>query len=141
MYLVLYRCVHTRLSPTLPRARARENRNGQKQGPAWGGGSRAAGGKGGRRDGQSEVAATSAAHTARDEDRSLTQLLRSNLLSLRAAFFQHASFLEFLPAPERVDHSRVVPGGDLKGAASGVPGDQEEGEEEIEEELDPEVRV
>lgn len=76
-----------------------------------------------------------------DDDRSLTQLLRSNLLSLRAAFFRHASFLEFLPAPERVDQSRVVPGGNVEGSASGAPEDQEEGEGGVGEELDPEVRV
>lgn len=126
--------------PTLPRAPS-QNRNGQNQGPAWGGGSRAAGGRGGRRDGESELAATSSAHISPDDDRSLTQLLRSNLLSLRAAFFRHASFLEFLPAPERVDQSRVVPGGDLEGAASGAPEDQEEGDGEVGEVLDPEVRV
>lgn len=76
-----------------------------------------------------------------DDNRSLTQLLRSNLLSLRAAFFRHASFLEFLPAPERVDQSRVVPGGDAEGASSGAPEDQEDGEGGGGEELDPEVHV
>eukprot|EP00903_Cladosiphon_okamuranus_P015016 g13894.t1 len=110
-------------------------------GPVWGGGSRAAGRRGGRREGESELASTSSAHMPPDDNRSLTQLLRSNLLSLRAAFFRHASFLEFLPAPERVDKDRVVPGGDLEDVASGVPEDQEEGDEGVGEVLDPEVTL
>lgn len=57
------------------------------------------------------------------------QQLRSNLLSLREGLFRHSSFLEFLPAPAKVDKSRVVP-------RKGVEGSTTEDEEE---ELDPEV--
>lgn len=71
----------------------------------------------------------------------MTQLLRSNLLSIREALFRHASFLEFLPAPETVDRTRVVPGGDADGIPSRTPGDEEEDTEGIgEDALDPEVR-
>ncbi|CAM9439487.1 unnamed protein product, partial [Hapterophycus canaliculatus] len=85
--------------------------------------------------------ATSSTPTASDDDRPLTQLLRSNLLSVREALFRHASFLEFLPAPETVDRARVVPGGDVEGAASRTPEEEEETDGSGGEELDPETFV
>ena len=74
-----------------------------------------------------------------DNGQSLTKLLRSSLLSLREALFRHASFLEFLPAPERVDRKRAVQWG---GVGDGLPGEVGEGaaEDKDGEELDPEVK-
>ncbi|CAM9256084.1 unnamed protein product [Ectocarpus sp. 12 AP-2014] len=82
-----------------------------------------------------------------DDDRTLTQLLRCKLLSIREALFRHASFLEFLPAPERVDRNRHVPGVDVDvgvGQEDGAhqPGEEEEEEREKgEDEIDPEVTL
>lgn len=72
---------------------------------------------------------------ADSSDHTLTQLLRANLLSLREALFRHASFLEFLPAPEKVDRRRTVPGGDVD--ATGAQGREKETKEAGE--VDPEV--
>ncbi|CBJ30237.1 conserved unknown protein [Ectocarpus siliculosus] len=85
-----------------------------------------------------------------DDDRTLTQLLRCKLLSIREALFRHASFLEFLPAPERVDRNRHVPGVDVDvgvGREDGAHHPEQEKEEEEEErevggdEIDPEVTL
>ncbi|CAM9618005.1 unnamed protein product [Scytosiphon promiscuus] len=110
------------------------------KGPAWGVGSSSDRPEG--VGGGSEYAATSSTPAALDDDRTLTQLLRSNLLSIREALFRHAAFLEFLPAPETVHHTRVVPGGDADGpAVSQTPEQEEETEEGGGEELDPEVTL
>lgn len=77
---------------------------------------------------------------ATNNDRSLTGQLRSSLLSLREALFRHASYLEFLPAPERVDRKRAVQG---DGVGGGIPGGTGDGAGEVNagDELDPEVRL
>ena len=76
-----------------------------------------------------------------NNNRSLTDLLRSSLLSIREALFRHASFLEFLPAPERIDRKRVVQGeGGMEGGIPGrLAGDGSGQEKGGGEELDPEV--
>lgn len=75
-----------------------------------------------------------------NNDGTLTEQLRSSLLSLREALFRHASYLEFLPAPERVDRKRAVQG---EGVGDGIPGGTGDGagEENGGDELDPEVRL
>lgn len=65
--------------------------------------------------------------------KNLAQLLRFSLLSLREAFFRHATFLEFLPAPERVDRKRFVPEWDVEGPTARASQD------EMEEQIDSEV--
>lgn len=72
-------------------------------------------------------------------DQNLTQLLRSNLLSLREALFRHASFLEFLPAPEKVDRRRTVSGGGVDATSSRGQEEEEAGVGGAREEIDPEV--
>eukprot|EP00904_Undaria_pinnatifida_P004042 jgi/Undpi1/13639/HiC_scaffold_9.g03293.m1 len=78
-----------------------------------------------------------------NNNRSLTDLLRSSLLSIREALFRHASFLEFLPAPERIDRKRVVQGeGAMEGGIpGGLAGDESGQEKGGGEELDPEVAL
>lgn len=68
---------------------------------------------------------------------SLTQRLRSILISLREAVFRYASFLEFLPAPERVDRRMIVPGAGVDGEGIGnKKGQDQEKDVDV---LDPEV--
>lgn len=65
--------------------------------------------------------------------KSLAQLLRFSLLSLREAFFRHATFLEFLPAPERVGRKRFIPEWDVEGPNTKAS------QGEMEEKIDSEV--
>ncbi|CAM9400850.1 unnamed protein product [Ectocarpus fasciculatus] len=112
--------------------------------PGWGGGINRPQEDQDRRSDHTITSSTPAASD--DDDRTLTQLLRCKLLSIREALFRHASFLEFLPAPERVDRNRHVPGVDVDvgvGREDGAPQPEEEEEEEEREgggdEIDPEV--
>lgn len=65
--------------------------------------------------------------------KSLAKPLRFSLLSLREAFFCHATFLEFLPAPERVDRKRFIPEWDVEG--SNAMASQDEMGEQIDSEV------
>ncbi|CAM9880890.1 unnamed protein product, partial [Pylaiella littoralis] len=89
--------------------------NVQEKGLGWGDTSIRRARGGGLGGSAESVAGTSSAPTSFEDDLSLTQLLRANLLSLREALFRHASFLEFLPASERINRSRDVPGGGVEG--------------------------
>lgn len=107
---------------------------GQQRSPGWGVSDETRGvvnpacsGDGGRR--------LSSSSNADSNNISLTQRLRSILLSLREALFRHAAFLEFLPAPDRVNRRMSIPG-------AGVDDFGSRGERRPEEEvepLDPEV--
>lgn len=105
-----------------------------QQGPAWGGAEETAAATEKLEEGATRVRSNSLSNSG---NASLTQQLRSKLISLREAVFRHASFLEFLPAPERVDRLMIVPGA----GADGEVITNKQGDQDIEaDELDPEVK-
>lgn len=51
------------------------------------------------------------------DSQTLARQLRSKMLFLREALYRHASFLEFLSAPDTVGHGKVVPSWDTEDGA------------------------
>lgn len=105
-----------------------------QRGPAWGGTEETTAAAEKLGEGAARVRRSSLSNSG---NTSLTQQLRSKLISLREAMFRHASFLEFLPAPERVDRLMIVPGAGMDGEVIiNKQGDQDADVDE----LDPEVQ-